>query len=137
MIEKPLIILIFMYSVSFMTLAGQYLVGDVFGITLVNYLGTPIKSNLLTFLDQENLNTVTSNIANVNSSRNTTLDYVEQSFQVGVDIGFELLTLLTGTYIFNVVYLLAGPDSAIVIAGFVILYAILLGRAIIAYVRGV
>lgn len=137
MIEKPLIILIFMYAVSFSALGGQYLLGDTMGITLTSWNGVPIKSSILEFLNQDTLNEVTQNIANVNSTYNSTLDAVENSFEIGINMGFELLTLLTGTYIFNLVYLMLGPDSAIFIAGFVILYAIMLGRTIIAYVRGV
>lgn len=137
MIEKPLIILIFMYSVSFSLLGVQYMLGDAFGITLMSWNGVPIKSSILSFIHQDTLNSVTQNIANVNSTYNSTLDAVENSFNIGINIGFELLTLLTGTYIFNLMFLLIGPDSAIWIAGFVVLYAIMLGRTIIAYVRGV
>lgn len=135
MIEKPLMIIIFMYAVSFSLLTGQYVLGDVFGITLVNYQGTEIRSAILDSIKQDTLNEVTSNIANVNSTRNMTLDAVAQSFDIGLRIGFELLTILTGTYLFNVLYLLGVPP--IMIAGFVVIYAIMVGRAIIAYVRGV
>ena len=137
MIEKPLIILIFMYAVSFAALGIQYMLGDVLGITLTTWDGIPIKSSILSFINQGTLNTVTQNIAGVNSTYNSTLDAVENSFEIGINMGFELLTLLTGTYIFNLIYLMLGPDSAIFIAGFVIIYAIMLGRTIIAYVRGV
>ena len=135
MIEKALIVIIFMYSVSFSLLAGQFVVGDIYGVTLTNYAGTPIKSAVLDFVNQDTLNTVTEAIADVNSTRNTTLDAVTQSFELGLTIGFELLTLLTGTYIFNFLYLMGVP--AIMIAGMVLIYVILLGRAIIAYLRGV
>ena len=130
-------ILIFMYCVSFSLLAGQYFLGDVLGITLTAWDGTEIKSGILDFLDQDALNEVTESIAQVNTTRNNTLDAVTQSFELGLTIGFELLTLLTGTYMFNLLYLLIGPDSGIFIAGLIAVYAILLGRAIIAYLRGV
>lgn len=124
-----------MYSVSFSLLAGQYVVADVYGLTLRSWTGAEIKSSVLDFIDQDTLNDVTLAIANVNSTRNSTLDAVTQSFELGLTIGFELLTLLTGTYIFNFLYLMGVP--AVMIAGMVIIYAILLGRAIIAYLRGV
>lgn len=130
-------ILIFMYAVSFSALAGQYFIGDVLDMELTNWEGTPIRSGILDFLNQDTLNEVTSDIANVNNTRNNTLDAVTQSFELGLTIGFDLLTLLTGTYIFNLMYLLLGEQSGIFIAGFVAIYAILLGRAIIAYLRGV
>lgn len=137
MIEKALMILIFMYAVSFSALAGQYFIGDVLDMELTNWQGAPIRSGILDFLNQDTLNEVTSDIANVNNTRNNTLDAVTQSFELGLTIGFDLLTLLTGTYIFNLMYLLLGEQSGIFIAGFVAIYAILLGRAIIAYLRGV
>jgi hypothetical protein len=137
LIEKALMILIFMYAVSFSALAGQYFIGDVLDMELTNWQGAPIRSGILDFLNQDTLNEVTSDIANVNNTRNNTLDAVTQSFELGLTIGFDLLTLLTGTYIFNLMYLLLGEQSGIFIAGFVAIYAILLGRAIIAYLRGV
>lgn len=137
MIEKALMIMIFMYCVSFSLLAGQYFIGDVLGITLTSWSGTPIKSAVLDYINQDQLNEVTQAIAQVNNTRNSTLDAVTESFELGLTIGFELLTLLTGTYIFNLLYLMIGPDSLIFIAGLVAVYAILLGRAIIAYLRGV
>jgi len=127
----------FMYAVSFSMLAGQYMIGDVFGITIRNYQGDEMKSNLLTFIDQNQLNAVTTNIANATDAQNSTLAAVENAFQVGFNVGVELVTILTGTYIFNVVYFFLGPDSAIIIAGLVILYALLVGRALIALIRGV
>lgn len=134
MIEKPLIIWLFMFSVSGFILVGQF-VADAFGITLTNWDGVQIKSNLLTILDIDSINTITETIISVNDTRNTTLDAVTQSFELGLNIGFELLTLLTGTYMFNVMYLLGVPPIAIAIM--VVLYAVMLGRAIIAYLRGV
>lgn len=135
MIEKPLMILLFMYAINFSLLTGQYVVGDVYGITLTNYQGEPIRSSILEFLNTGTLNTVTGEIAQVNNTRNNTLDAVTDSFEIGITIAFELLTLLTGTYIFNLLYLLGIPP--IFLAGLIAMYAIMLGRAIIAYVRGV
>jgi hypothetical protein len=137
MIEKALMILIFMYAVSFSMLAGQYFIGDVLGITLKNWQGVEIKSAILEFINQDTVNDVTNNIANINTTRNSTLDAVTQSFELGLNIGFELIQLLTGTYIFNLLYLLLGTGSELFIAGLVTIYAILLGRALIAYLRGV
>lgn len=135
MIEKALIVIIFMYSVSFAVLAGQYLIGDVFGITLKNYNGDEIRTPLLDVIDQDTLNSVTLSIANANDTRDDTLSALENAYQVGISVGFDLVMLLTGTYIFNLLWLLGVPP--IIIAGMVIIYAILLGRALIAYIRGV
>lgn len=135
MIEKPLMILLFMYSVNFSLLAGQYVVGDVYDVTLRSTDGTEIRSSILEYLNTGTLNTVTGEIAQVNNTRNSTLDAVTDSFEIGITIAFEILTLLTGTYIFNLLYLLGVPP--IFLAGLIAMYAIMLGRAIIAYVRGV
>ena len=137
MIEKALMILIFMYAISFSLLAGQFFLGDVMHKTLKNWQGVELKSAILEFLNQQTVNDVTSNIANINNTRNSTLDAVTQSFELGLNIGFELITLITGTYIFNVLYFLMGTGSEIFIAGLIAIYAILLGRALIAYLRGV
>ena len=135
MIEKSLYIIIFMYISSFCLLGVQYVMADIFGLTLKNGEGIEIKSNVLAAINQNTLNQITGDIASVNSTYNSTLDAVENSFAIGISIAFDLLTLLTGTYIFNVLYLLGIPP--IFIAGMIVIYAFLLGRAIIAYVRGV
>ena len=59
MIEKSLIIITFMYAVSFSMLAGQYVLGDVFGVTITNFEGAEIKSNLLDVISTGTLNSVT------------------------------------------------------------------------------
>lgn len=124
-----------MYCVSFSLLVGQYVVADVYDITLRAPNGNPIRSGILEFIEMDTINEVTYNIANVNDTRNNTLDAVTQSFELGLTIGFDLLLLMTGTYIFNFLYLMGVP--AIMIIPIVAIYAILLGRAIIAYLRGV
>ena len=43
MIDKALMIIIFMYSLSFSMLGIQYTVGDTFGVPLTNLAGTPVK----------------------------------------------------------------------------------------------
>jgi len=47
MIDKPLFIIICAYSISFMVFVGQFVIGDVFGLTLTNWKGDEIKSELL------------------------------------------------------------------------------------------
>ena len=135
MIEKALIVIIFMYSVSFSVLAGQFIIGDVFGITLKNYNGDEIRSTLLDVIKTDTINSITLEIANANDTRDDTLSALENAYQVGIKVGFDLVTLLTGTYIFNLLWLLGVPP--IIIAGMVVIYALLMGRAIIAYIRGV
>lgn len=130
MIEKSLIIIIFMYAASFGMLGSQYILGDVFNITMTNFEGEPIQSDLLTAINEDTLNTVTGNLASLN---NTELESNPITGAAGLVV--DILTLLTGTYIFNMLSLIGIPD--IIIAGMVIIYALMLFRTLIAYLRGV
>lgn len=122
-------IVIFMYAVSFSLLGGQYVM-DVFGITMTNYEGVPIHSNLLAIVDTDNLNSVTNQLNQINGTE-------AEVDPVGVAAGLvvEVLQLMTGTYIFNLLFLFGVPD--IFIYGLVTLYAIMLFRTLIAYLRGI
>lgn len=133
MIEKALFIAITMYALSFAVLVGQYVWGDVFGVTLTSFTGTPIQSPLLALIQTDTLNTISTDIINANSTTNSTITGIERAFTVGYTVGWDLVTLLTGTYIFNFLYLMGVPP--LLIAGMVILYVFLLGRAIMSYIR--
>ena len=135
MIEKSLVIIIFMYAAGFSMLTAQYVLGDVYHVTMRNLDGDPIQSSVLSIIDTDNLNAVTLAIADATDSENSTLDAIENAFQLGYNVGKELLFLMTGTYIFNILYLFGIPP--IFIAGIVVIYLFILGRTLIAYVRGV
>lgn len=128
-------IIMFIYSSSFMILGAQYVLGDYYHVTLRTLDGVEIKSSILQFLDTGAINSITSNIANATDAENSTLDSITNAFQLGYNVGKELLLLLTGTYIFNIMYLFGIP--VIVIAGFIALYLFAVGRTLIAYIRGV
>ena len=137
MSEKAMVVIVFMYSTSFSLLAAQYVLGDVFGTTLTSPVtGAPLKSNLIGtngtggIISISTINTQQQNITSI--TRNNTV-----SNPIGTAAGqaWELLQILTGTYIFNVLSLLGIPS--IFISGIVVLYVILLARAIIAYIRGI
>lgn len=130
MIEKSLIIIIFMYSVSFSMISGQYILGDVFGITIVNFEGVEIRSNLLDVINEGNLNSVTGNLNTLNQ---TTIE--SNPVTAAGELVWDIITLLTGTYIFNLLALLGVPN--IFIAGMVVIYSIMLFRTLIGYLRGV
>lgn len=137
MSEKAMVVIVFMYSTSFSLLVAQYVLGDVFGTTLTSPItGAPLKSNLIGLNGTagviliSNVNQQQLNITSI--TRNNTV-----SNPIGTAAGqaWEVLQILTGTYIFNVLALLGVP--AIFISGLVVLYVILLARAIIAYIRGI
>ncbi len=137
MIEKSLMIIIFMYAVSISVIGGQYVMGDVFGVTLTNFEGVPIESSILGFINEDEINTRAANIvaANYTTQNGDYYNKIETFTTSAAYVAWELITLLTGTYIFNFLYLMGIP--LIFVVGLVMLYVMLLARAIIGYVRGI
>lgn len=135
MIDKSLYVIIFFYACGFMLLGVQFVLGDVYHIEMTNLDGDPLQSSVLQFIDTDNINAITANIANATDAENSTLDAIVNAFQLGYNIGIEFALLLTGTYIFNIMYFFDIP--VIIIAGFVALYLFCVGRTLIAYIRGV
>lgn len=138
MIEKALIVIIAMYALSLAVIGTQYEANRV-GVTITNLDGVPIQSYVIGFLNQETFNQVTINVVEGNysdSGQNTTYYDKIETFTTGAAfVAWELVTLLSGTYIFNFLYLLGVPYYFV--AGFVMIYLILLARAVIGYVRGI
>ena len=130
MIEKSLYIMIFMYATSFGLLGGQFLMGDIIGIELKDINGNPLKSSILDTINVDTLRTSAQNVIGTNQTAVTT-----DPITAAAGIAWELIQLMTGTYIFNIAYLMGVP--LIIIAGITLLYIILLMRTIIAYLRGV
>ena len=131
-----------MYLAGYCLIGVQWLYADVLGITLVNEEGVELRSTIIDIIDQENINAVSVNIANATQAENTTLSAIDNAFQVGYNVakiyvgaGTDVAMLLTGTYIFNLVYWVGVP--AIFIVPMVVIYVFMLGRTLIAYVRGV
>ena len=129
-----------------MVLAGQFVIADVFGLTLTNYKGDEIESQLVDSFNVETLNTITESW--INFTRFNSIIDVATSFVTAAQVFVELLTLMSGTYIFLIVYYLLGGGGAIlgdnddiiaafIVGGLFIPYAIMLGNTIIAKIRGV
>ena len=130
MIEKSLIIIIFLYISSFALLGAQYIWADVFHITMTNFQGQPLKNNLLNDIHTTTLNTIQ------NSTLNTpTTDIITNLINTTGGIAWDLVLLVTGTYIFDILSQMGVP--LIFIAGFVAVYAFLLLRSILGWVRGI
>ena len=130
MYEKALIAIIFMYCVSGGILIAQYIAGDLMGITLQNYKGEEIKIPLTESYNVATLNSSTQNIINANY----TLVDVAAAFVAAGSVVTQLLILLTGFYIYQVLVTLGVPLYVVLIL--VVPYAFLLARALIAYIRG-
>lgn len=125
-----------MYAVGFSIVGIQFTLADVFNITLTNTEGVPIDSALRGFIKQDELNLRSAAIVSANFTGNTTFYDRIETFTTGAAfVAWELITLMTGTYVFYIM-ILFGIDEIFVI-GFLALYIILLARAIIGYVRGI
>ena len=136
MIDKALMIIIFMYAVGFSMLGIQYTLADTFGITMTNMEGTPIKSALHGFIKDDNTNERTQNIVSADFQGNSTYYDRVETFTTGAAfVAWELVTLMTGTYIFYIMFLFGVPEIFVLV--FVTLYVLLLARAILGYVRGI
>lgn len=130
--EKAIVIIIFLYCLSFSALGGQW-VADIFHLTLTSPVtGQQIKPALLNgptpVINQ-------AHIKDFQNSLNTTQKFnpvnaITQTYT----IGWNIFLLLTGLYIFNLLYLLGIP--AIFVVPMIIVYVILLARAVLALVRG-
>ncbi len=130
MIEKALIVIIFMYSMSFSMIGTQYILGDQFGITMTSMSGVPIKSNLLSITDIDTLNIIGANVTGTNATTIRTNPVV-----AAAEIAYELFLLITGTYIFNMLLLFDVP--VVFVAGLILIYVLLMIRAVVGYLRGV
>lgn len=136
MIDKALMIIIFMYASGFSMLGVQYTLGDVFGITMTNMDGVPIKSALHGFIKDDEINQRTQNIVTADFQTNSTYFDKVETFTTGAAfVAWELVTLMTGTYIFYIMFLFGVPEIFVLV--FVTLYVLLLARAILGYVRGI
>lgn len=128
--------MVFMWTTSFSLFAGQYLIGDVFGIELTNFYGNPIRSHLAEFVQIGTFNVTTESIIAGNITDIGTANDGAKIFTANPAIVvWEFVQLLSGTYVFNLLFLLG--VSAIVVVGMVSIYTLLLARAIVGYVRGV
>jgi hypothetical protein len=134
MIEKALIIAISMYALSFSLLIGQYIFMDVIGITMYSPVtGAPIQSAVLQYINTGTINSISTDVVNVNATTSNVFTGIERAFQLGMTVGLDLFTLMTGTYIFNLLQILGVP--AIMILPLVCLYVFLMIRAAMSYFR--
>lgn len=117
-----------MYAASFGILIAQYIFADVFGITMRNHEGEEIQSQIVALINVNDLNTFTNAIITSDFSN------IIQNVTTVAAVTWELLQILTGTYIFGILNALGVP--LIAITPMLILYVFLLVRLIIGYVRG-
>jgi hypothetical protein len=137
MIDKSIMIIIFMYAASISFLTVEYMFVDVFHITVTNYNGDELTGSLITtWMDQETFNTVSGEIENGTFNVNTTFyNKVETYATAGAAVAWNFVTLLSGLYIFNLVIFLGVPLPFVI--GIAILYVFLLARTIIGLLQRV
>ena len=137
MIDKSIMIIIFMYAASISFLTVEYVFVDVFHITVTNYNGDVLTGSLITtWMDQETFNTISGKIENGTFNQNTTFyNKVETYATAGAAVAWNFVTLLSGLYIFNLVIFLGVPLPFVI--GIAILYVFLLARTIIGLLQRV
>lgn len=118
-----------MYSLSFALLGAQW-AADAFGITLRSHTGVPIKANVLSITDVDTLNTISLNATQTNQ---TTI--VTDPISAAAQNALQIFQLITGTYIFNL--LLVFDIPIVIVGGMVLIYTMLMIRAIVGYLRGI
>ena len=133
--SKAPLIWMFMIFISGSALTVQFVLGDIFGVTFTTPDGDPIKSNILSIIDIDEINQRELNIINANFTENTTnFNRVENSAVASAYVAWEALQLVSGTYIFNLMLLFGMP--IVLVAFMVIVYVFLLGYFIWTAVRG-
>lgn len=138
MLNKSIMIIIFMYTVSISYLTIEYSIVDVFHITVTNFDGDELSGGLVqTWMQMETFNDATEDIINgtYDPTNGTFYNRVETSVTAAAAVTWTLISLLTGLYIFNLIAFLGVPTPFIV--GLAILYVILLARTIIGLLQRV
>lgn len=133
--SKALIIWIFMFFFGAMGLVAQF-TADTIGYTIKTFDGIPLESNILGIIDIDEINIRTSNIVEANFTENTTaFNRVEDPQIASAYVAWELIQLITGTYIFQLL-ILFGVD-VIMVVPMVIVYVLLLAYFIWTSIRGI
>ena len=131
MLDNPLRIMTFMWLASGFLLAGQALITGPIGIDMVTPDGESMKPYLLSVIDDDLFNTATDNII---MGTNGTWDRVDDLDTSGAFIVWELVQLMSGIYIFNVLRLFGIPVEIVIVIAMG--YGALLARSIVGYVFG-
>lgn len=138
MIDKALIIIFVFYALGFMMVGLEYSVNQVYHVDLVSPLnGEPMQtSSIVGYLGADSFNESTGEIVTANFTTNSTFYNKVETFTTGAAyVAWELIGLMTGTYIFQMMLMMGVPIWFV--TAFIALYILLLARAIIGYVRGI
>lgn len=129
---------------SFSALGVQYVFSDVIGWEMTvqcsdgcTQYGEPMKPYLLNVFSTGSINDVLydASTGNYSPEDNSAFDKIINFSTAAAFIGWEVVQLLTGTYVFTFLYFMGVPW--IFVTGFATLYAVFLIRGIVGYIRGV
>ncbi len=133
--SKALIIWILMFFFGAMGLVAQY-TADTIGYTIRTFDGVPVESSILGIIDIDEINIRTVGIVEANFTENTTsFNRVEDPQISSAFVAWELIQLITGTYIFQLLVLFGVP--IIMVTPMVIVYVLLLAYFIWTSIRGI
>ena len=131
MMEKALIIIVFMYATSFALIGAQYTIADVFGITLTDFNGHPLQSELIPITNSAKINLNTSNSTSTAPSiiNNQTIANASNV----VNAAWSFILMLSGLEIFSMIGMFGVPQVFTI--PFVVLYIFFLIRAMIGLLK--
>jgi hypothetical protein len=121
-----------------MLVGMEYSVNQVYHVDMVSPLtGEPMETSAIVgYLQSAEFNEATDNISSANYTGNTTFYSKIETFTTGAAfVGWELIGLMSGTYVFNIMYLMGVPLWFV--TAFIGLYILLLARTVIGYIRGI
>jgi len=136
-----------LWMFTFMFIGIQYLIGDVFGIDITinctdgdvvawkcsDYLGQPIKSHLIGYIDTADITTKLAD--SLDGTDDGAIDRIVGFALAAAYVAWNLIAILSGITIFQLLWFLGVPF--IIVTGIALVYYVLLARAILGYVRGV
>ena len=133
--DLALYMVIVMYTLSLMFVGFEYTFSQLAGVELTSPVtGEPMGSLVVGYLQEAELNDRSSAIVSANFTTNSTFyDRVETSITGAAFVAWELIQLLSGTYIFNVLQLLGVPIW--LINTIITVYILLLARLIVGYIQ--
>lgn len=122
-----------MLAVSIGIAVAQFVYADAYGITLVDFQGKPLKDIIQQIT---NIGTINTLVGEANTLNSTNIGGNPLGVASGIaSLAVTLVELVTGTYVFDILYHLGVPT--IFVVGMIILYVALLARAILGWIRGV
>jgi hypothetical protein len=138
MIDKALIIIFVFYALGFMMIGLEYSLNQVYHVNMVSPItGADMDtSSIVGYLQTAEFNEATNQITTANFTGNTTFYSKIETFTTGAAfVGWELIGLMSGTYIFNIMLIMGIPLWFV--TAFIALYILLLSRTVIGYIRGI